>query len=174
MAAEYADAGVSFVFVYTREAHPGEHYPHLTSTEQKIRHARDMVERDGMTRPMLVDDLEGTVHHAYGRLPNMSCIVGGGGKVVYRAAWTDADNLRLALERTVGWRRQQREGAQLRPFYVEWQANVVADRLRFVQVLEKTAGPRAVTEYIDAVEESMGAGLAREMRAWWDERRGEG
>ncbi len=40
LAAEYAPRGYRFVFVYTREAHPGEHYPHHTSVEQKLAHAR--------------------------------------------------------------------------------------------------------------------------------------
>lgn len=168
MAAEYAEHGVKFVFVYTREAHPGELFPHHTSLEQKIEHARAMAQRDSMQRPMLVDDLEGTIHHAYGRLPNMAYIVGGGGKILYRASWTDAANLDLVLERVVDFRRQRREGSTLRSFHVEWLPSVSADRLTFVKVLRDTAGPRAVTEYIDAVADSMSEGLARPLREWWE------
>lgn len=170
MAGEYADRGVRFVFVYTREAHPGELFPHHESMAQKLEHARAMVQRDGMTRPMLVDSLDGPVHHAYGRLPNMAYIVGGGGKLLYRASWTDADNIRLVLDRIVGWRTEQRAGAVLRPYHVEWQASVVADRVRFVELLLETAGPRAVTEYIDAMGHTMGEGVVRPLRAWWDSR----
>jgi hypothetical protein len=167
MAAKYADHGVSFVFVYTREAHPGERYPHLTSVAQKLQHARDMVARDRLTRPMLVDDLEGTVHHAYGRLPNMAYLVGGGGRVVYRASWTDAPNIELALDLLVRQRGERRAGTVHRPYYAEWQPNVAADRQTFVELLLETVGPRAVTEYIDAVEHTMSAAVARPLRTWW-------
>jgi hypothetical protein len=167
MARRYAEHGVSFVFVYTREAHPGERYGHVTSIEQKLRHARDMVERDGIQRPMLVDDLDGTIHRAYGTLPNMAYVIGGGGRLVYRASWTDADNLELVVSRLVQQRAERREGVVHRPYYAEWEPGVVADRDKFVQVLLETAGPRAVTEYIDAVEHSMSPQIARPLRDWW-------
>jgi hypothetical protein len=41
---DFADR-VQFVSVYVREAHPGENYPHHTSEEQKMRHARDWAEQ---------------------------------------------------------------------------------------------------------------------------------
>ena len=40
MAEEYAGRGVEFLFVYVREAHPGEYYPHHDSFERKLAHAR--------------------------------------------------------------------------------------------------------------------------------------
>jgi len=33
VADRFADRGVASVFLYTYEAHPGEHFPHLTSME---------------------------------------------------------------------------------------------------------------------------------------------
>lgn len=130
-----------------------------------------MVQRDDLGRPMLVDDLEGTLHHAYGRLPNMTYVVGGGGKLVYRAAWTDAHNIELVLEQLLRRRQERRAGAVHRPYYVEWQSEVVADRETFVEVLLETAGPRAVTEYIDAVAHSMSAQFAAPLQQWWDAQR---
>ena len=160
---------MSFVFVYTREAHPGERYAHLTSIEQKLGHARDMVARDSLSRPMLVDDLAGTLHHAYGRLPNMTYVIGGGGRVLYRASWTDADNLELVLDRVVRQRVERRAGVAHRPFYAEWEPSVVADRQTFIEVLLQTVGPRAVTEFIDAVGHSQSEQAARPLRQWWEE-----
>lgn len=167
MAKGFASDGVKFVFVYTREAHPGERYPHLCSIEQKLQHARDMVQRDQIERPMLVDDLPGTLHHAYGRLPNMTYVIGGGGKIVYRAAWTAAHAIRVVLERLVHVRQARRAGVEFRPFYSEWEAMAVVDRTKFVEVLLETAGPRAVTEYLDATEHTMGSAVAKPLRAWW-------
>ena len=58
-AERYADQDVGSVFLYTHEAHPGEHYPHLTSMAQKFRHARDLRDLLGVTRPIVLDALEG-------------------------------------------------------------------------------------------------------------------
>ncbi len=174
MAAKYADQGVSSVFVYTREAHPGERYAHVTTIEDKLEHARDMVVRDNLRRPMLVDALEGTLHHAYGRLPNMAYVIGGGGRVLYRASWTDAESLEVVLDRLVRQRGERREGVIHRPFYAEWEPSVVADRQTFVEVLLETVGPRAVTEFIDAVGHTQSEQAARPLRLWWEERASEG
>lgn len=159
---------MSFVFVYTREAHPGERYARLSSIEQKLQHARDMVVRDSFKRPMLVDDLDGTLHHAYGRLPNMTYVIGGGGRVLYRASWTDAESLDLVVDRIVRQRVERREGVVHRPFYAEWEPSVVADRQTFIEVLLETVGPRAVTEFIDAVGHSQSEQAARPLRQWWE------
>ena len=47
----------------------------------------------------------------------------------------------------------------------------MADRQTFVEVLLETAGPRAVTEYIDAVAHSMSPQLAAPLQQWWDAQR---
>ncbi len=41
IAERYCERDVGSIFLYTHEAHPGEHYPHLTSLAQKMRHASD-------------------------------------------------------------------------------------------------------------------------------------
>lgn len=166
MAERFAGAGVKFVFVYTREAHPGEKYPHLTSMEQKIRHARDMVDAIGIRRPMLVDDLEGSVHHAYGRLPNMSYVIASG-RVHYRASWTDPEAIEHVLHRLVGARQGRRDGAEYRPYYADWEPMIAADRVEFCRLLLRDVGATAVREFIAAMEHTMGEGAARGMRAWW-------
>jgi hypothetical protein len=167
MAQEFAPDGVSFVFVYTREAHPGDKYPCHASFEQKLAHARDMVARWGIKRPMLVDDLEGTVHHAYGRLPNMTYIVNAGGAILYRASWTDPRTIRMALEELVYERGRRREGKRLSPYYVEWLPQRVNDRQPFMEGLLKDVGPRAVEEFIAAVAHTQGEAAAKPMREWW-------
>ena len=47
MAREYEPEGFSFLFVYTREAHPGENYGPHGSMEQKLAHAQAFQERGG-------------------------------------------------------------------------------------------------------------------------------
>jgi hypothetical protein len=74
-----------WVFVYTREAHPGEAVPHHDSFERKLAHARLLRDEMGIRRTILVDDLVGTGHLAYGGLPNMTWVVARGGRLVYKA-----------------------------------------------------------------------------------------
>lgn len=90
---KYRGQGFEFFIVYTREAHPGENYPHHTSSEQKMRHARRLRELDNVAIPVLVDDLKGTVHAAYGLLSNMIYLIDRDGIVVYKSDWTDAHEL---------------------------------------------------------------------------------
>ena len=97
MAARYAHRSVRSVFLYTREAHPGEDYRHHTSMEDKRHHARAFQAEFGIKRQILLDDLEGSVHGAYGMLPNMTWIIGSGGVIHYKAAWTDSVDIEDAL-----------------------------------------------------------------------------
>ena len=87
------------MFVYTREAHPGELVGAHESFEAKLATARLLRDETGIRRPILVDDLEGTAHHAYGLLPNMNWVVGRGGRILYKSDWTSAANVDAFLTR---------------------------------------------------------------------------
>ena len=87
--AQYSSRGFEMFFVYTRESHPGENYPHHSSYEQKLQHARELCQREAVTVPILVDDLSGTVHREYGLLSNMIYLINREGIIVYKADWTD-------------------------------------------------------------------------------------
>lgn len=148
MADAIADRAVRSVFLYTREAHPGENYRHHTSMEVKRANARTFREQYKLRRPILLDDLAGTAHRAYGMLPNMTWIVGRGGQILYKAAWTGPADIRDALEqslRDLG----RRIPDQLTPFYAErlaWREN---DPDQFRAGLERT-GPQAVSDFYDS------------------------
>jgi hypothetical protein len=58
IADRYADRAVRSVFIYTREAHPGEEYRHHTSMEVKRHHASALRDVVGIRRPVLIDGLE--------------------------------------------------------------------------------------------------------------------
>ena len=118
MAKKYA-VDAHFIFVYSREAHPGELYPPLESIEQKIQHAKDFRERLGTERPILIDSLYGRVHRIFGGVSNMAWIIDHTGHVSYRAAWTVADDIESALEETLEMRRLRREGKGAVAFYRE-------------------------------------------------------
>ncbi len=158
MAREFEGKGVTFVFVYTREAHPGERYPAHRSMEQKLAHARSFRELLGIQRPILVDDLVGTGHRLYGLLPNMTYLVGRGGKVLFRADWTDPPTIRHALEYVLASRARRQEGLRLGPFYAEFVGYRWTDFGRFMEGLER-AGRQAVEDYRRAADRWQRQGL---------------
>lgn len=119
LAEEFAPHGVGSIFLYTNEAHPGEIYPHLTSMDQKLRHAKDLRDKLAVTRPILVDSLEGDCHRAYGSMPNMAWIFSGAGVPVYKADWTDARSIRSAIVYFVDVANRREGGERLAPFRVQ-------------------------------------------------------
>ncbi len=115
----YRDKGFEFFTVYVREPHPGENYGPHSGWEQKIQHARDCRDQDGIQNPLLVDDVEGTVHQAYGIMPNMVYIIGKDGKVVYKAMWTDHSEIESVLANLELADKLRAEGIRVKPSYTE-------------------------------------------------------
>ncbi len=90
---KYLSKGFEFFILYVREAHPGENFSHHISFEQKLAHARKLRDLEKVQIPILVDDLQGTAHKAYGLLPNMVYLISREGVVVYKSDWTDGIEL---------------------------------------------------------------------------------
>ncbi len=90
---KYHPKGFEIFIIYVREAHPGENFPHHASLEQKLAHARKLRDLEKISLPILVDDLQGTTHKAYGLLPNMVYLINREGVVVYKSDWTDGVEL---------------------------------------------------------------------------------
>jgi hypothetical protein len=159
------------VFVYTREAHPGEKIPHHSSMAQKLEHARLLQARWSVRRAILVDELDGPVHRAYGMLPNMAYIVNSAGRTVYRADWTDPHSIEWVLEYLRHEATEKETTRRVAPFFSELLGHRSAmDYPRvFLEGLLGAGGVRAVEEYIDAVESSRGRSEADPMRRLWAE-----
>jgi hypothetical protein len=149
MADQYRQSGVGSVFIYSHEAHPAEYYPHLTSMEQKFRHARAMKDVLGVTRPIWVDALDGACHRAYGSMPNMSWIFSRSGIPVYKADWTDAQSVENTVEYLLEVTGRRRAGERMVPFRVERLDYRKKDRQMFDKGLERN-GPKAVREFLEA------------------------
>ena len=145
MAARYAHRSVRSVFLYTREAHPGEHYRHHTSMNDKRRNARAFKMEFDLKRQILLDDLEGAAHRAYGMLPNMSWIVGPGAMIHYKAAWTDPADIEGALTYSLD-ALERRTRDKLLPFHSERLKWRVRDDDTFRARLIKN-GPQAVKDF---------------------------
>jgi len=130
-----------------------------------------MAERFAIGRPMLVDDLDGTLHRAYGTLPNMTYVVGRGGRIVYRADWTDARSVALVLEQKLYERERRRDRTRLTPYYVEWAPQRQSNLEPFLDILLEVAGHRAVEEFRDAIGHTHGPAAARPIERWFTEAR---
>jgi hypothetical protein len=111
-----------------------------------------------ISRTILVDDYEGTVHLAYGALPNMSWVLGRGGLILYRAMWTSAERIGEFLERHAAQPRDLRHS----PFFTEQIEMRLRDSEAFTRGLERN-GPRSVEEFAHAeelwAERARGAGV---------------
>ena len=94
--AEFQD--VEFVIVYVREAHPGERLGPHQNVDEKLNAARLVIPRYGEHRRVLVDNLEGDFHRAYGAMPNVIYIIRPDGTVHYRCNWAAPSLVRDALK----------------------------------------------------------------------------
>lgn len=151
LADDFAPKGVGSIFVYTNEAHPGENYLHLTSMEQKYKHAADLKSKLGVTRRVLLDSLDGACHIGYGSMPNMTWIINRSGIPVYKSNWTDVQSVRNALEYFTDLPERRKRGERLVPFQVERLDYRENDRDKFYEGLSRN-GPRAVEEFKKAFD----------------------
>jgi hypothetical protein len=146
LAENFQPHDVGSIFLYTHEAHPGEHYPHLTSMAQKFEHARALKEILGVRRSILVDALDGACHRAYGSMPNMTWIFLRSGVPVYKSDWSDVLSVENALRYLAGVSQRRELGMRMAPFRVERLDFRVQDREAFYHGLERN-GPSAVEQY---------------------------
>ena len=99
LAEEYEDRDdVAFLFVYVREAHPGERVPAHASEDDKRKAAEFFRHEEDVAIDILVDDLDGHVHRKYGKMPNSTYLIDKTGRVAFRSAWTKPSVVDEALE----------------------------------------------------------------------------
>lgn len=88
---------VQMLFIYVREAHPGEVIPAHHSEREKANAARLLADEEGMDMSIIVDDVDGDIHRRYSRLPNPAFLVDKSGRVAFRSRWTKPDELKAAI-----------------------------------------------------------------------------
>jgi peroxiredoxin len=98
---EYSSEEVQFLFCYVREAHPGERLAAHHDIEDKVRAAEQFRDEEEVEMPILVDDLKGSVHKKYGKLPNSTFIIDKSGRIAFRCLWTRPNVIEDALEELV-------------------------------------------------------------------------
>jgi peroxiredoxin len=106
VAREFPEA--TFLVVYIREAHPGEATREHRTLDDKIGAARRLLQDEVITRTVLIDDVEGTVHRAYGGAWDPVFVIGADGRIVFRRAWNSPDEVAECL-------RALREGRDVPP-----------------------------------------------------------
>lgn len=79
---------VEFLLVYVREAHPGSRIGPHTGLENKTELARKTIAASRETREVLIDDIPGTMHRAYGSFPNLVYVIDPEGRVAFRLDWS--------------------------------------------------------------------------------------
>jgi hypothetical protein len=106
---QYRGNEVEFLFVYVREAHPGEDIPAHESMEDKFRAAELFRDEEDLKMPVLIDDLRGSVHRKYGKLPNPSFLIDRSGRVAFRCLWTQASVLQKAIDELLAFQERSDE-----------------------------------------------------------------
>jgi hypothetical protein len=124
--------------------------PH-DSFATKLNHARLLRDEIGIKRPILVDDLSGTAHQAYGLLPNMSWVIGRGGHILYKSDWTSATNIEAFIERYESGRTRRPPSGTVGPYLTEQVEFRDLDRPAFYERLHRN-GSRAYDEFKAAEE----------------------
>jgi len=99
---------IEFLFVYVREAHPGEVIPAHRSMREKIEAARLLRDEEDMQMPILVDDLRGSIHRRYSKLPNPSFLIGKSGRLAFFSLWSKPETLGAAIEELLGVQQERR------------------------------------------------------------------
>ncbi len=88
---------IEFLFVYVREAHPGEIIPAHSSMREKIEAARLLRDEEDIKMPVVVDDLRGSIHRRYSKLPNPAFLIDKSGHVAFLSMWSKPEGLAAAV-----------------------------------------------------------------------------
>jgi peroxiredoxin len=100
---------IEFLFVYVREAHPGEKILAHSSLAGKVKAARLFRDEENLSMPIVVDDLRGSIHRKYSKLPNPAYLIDKSGRVAFRCMWANPAALGKAMTELL--ELQQQRGA---------------------------------------------------------------
>lgn len=105
--------GLNFVVLYVREAHPGERIPAHRTAEEKIAAAKKTSKAHGEYRTVLVDQVSGEAHKAYGSMPNSIYIIDTDGTILFRSIWNNTNEIEAILDQIS--RRERVVSADMHP-----------------------------------------------------------
>jgi peroxiredoxin len=99
---------IEFLFVYVREAHPGERVPAHHTAEAKVRAAAILRDEEQVAMPLLVDDVKGPIHRKYSKLPSPAFLVDRSGRIAFRSMWANPQELASAIEELLELQQERR------------------------------------------------------------------
>lgn len=88
---------VRLLDVLVRQAHPGPDAQPYHTFAEKLQDARRYQTEEKLPWSLLVDDLEGTVHQAYGGMADPTYLIDRDGRVAFYNMWTYAPTLYQAI-----------------------------------------------------------------------------
>lgn len=101
---EFSDT-IEFIYVYTREAHPGSVIRPHQSMDEKRAFARRLKERESVRFPILLDTLDGSIQQRFvdPQFNNPVFLINRAGRVTYKSAWLDSSELPQVLADQALW-----------------------------------------------------------------------
>ncbi|WP_218934167.1 hypothetical protein [Rosistilla ulvae] len=103
VAADYADKGVQFYFLYQSLTHPENWgFVQPTSIQERfaqVEHAKELLQT---SIPWLTDTMDNEMKQHFGMTPNSQFVFDRDGKIVHRDSWGRGSSLRESLEKLVG------------------------------------------------------------------------
>lgn len=141
----YKQHGVEVLFIYTKEAHPGENYPLAHSFDQKMAHALTFKKKNRIQRPIWIDSWDEYAHKLYGYGPNMSFLIDRSGIVVFKANWTKAAQIRETVDDILKAEAAEANGETIAFFCLERIYPGVVPVEMYIEGLKRN-GPKALLD----------------------------
>ncbi len=103
---------VQFVLLQVREAHPGAEVDQPHTLRDKVQHAKLMRESYAVGWPVLVDDIDGTLHRQLDTEPNSLHIIGTDGEILYRALFAGDAGVENAIAAVAAGEQPTKKSSQ--------------------------------------------------------------
>ena len=107
----YGDC-VQFVLLQVREAHPGAEVDQPYTLRDKVQHAQLMRKTYDVGWPVLVDDVDGTLHLQLDTEPNSLHIIAPDGEILYRALFAGAVGVENAIAAVAAGEQPTKKSSQ--------------------------------------------------------------
>ncbi|HEV2990597.1 MAG TPA: redoxin domain-containing protein [Candidatus Angelobacter sp.] len=150
---------IEFLFVYVREAHPGERIPAHDSMADKLEAATRFRDEEELFLPMIIDDLRGTIHRKYSNLPNPAFLIDRSGRLAFRCSWTNAAALDKAVTELLERQRQRGEDLIVVCGGQDLSMPLSYSSLLSYRALER-GGSQSVADFREALGQAGGAAIS--------------
>ena len=103
---------VQFLLLQVRQAHPGAELSQPRTQQEKLDHAQLMRDVLGVRWPVLVDDIDGSLHRMLDTMPNSLHIVAASGEILYRTLAAGDAGVEDAIASVAAGDRPRKEQSQ--------------------------------------------------------------